>query len=65
MPTKYDVDVLFNEKHYGPCAADVNALKVPDNLSDEKVLLLSDILPTAWHANELAGVGEGDSVAIW
>ncbi|EIE21552.1 GroES-like protein [Coccomyxa subellipsoidea C-169] len=45
--------------------ADVNLLKVPSHLSDSKVLLLSDILPTAWHANELGGVGKGDRVAIW
>ncbi len=29
-------------------AADVNLLKVPDNLPDEKAVFLSDILPTAW-----------------
>jgi threonine dehydrogenase-like Zn-dependent dehydrogenase len=45
--------------------ADVNLLKVPDNLSDDKVLFLSDILPTAWHATELGEVSEGDTVAIW
>ncbi|BDA44776.1 Uncharacterized zinc-type alcohol dehydrogenase-like protein [Coccomyxa sp. Obi] len=45
--------------------ADVNLLKVPSNLPDKKVVLLSDILPTAWHANELGGVGKGDRVAIW
>eukprot|EP00884_Botryococcus_braunii_P009260 jgi/Botrbrau1/18335/Bobra.0179s0062.1 len=49
----------------GWVAANTNALKVPDDLSDEQVVLLSDILPTAWHANELAEVGEGDNVAIW
>jgi D-arabinose 1-dehydrogenase-like Zn-dependent alcohol dehydrogenase len=43
----------------------VNLLKVPDKLSDKKVILLSDIMPTAWHANELAQVGKGDRVAIW
>ena len=26
--------------------ADVNTLKVPDNLPDEKLLLLSDVIPT-------------------
>jgi threonine dehydrogenase-like Zn-dependent dehydrogenase len=47
--------------------ADVNCLVIPSDvtLPDEKVLFLSDILPTAWHGNELAGVGEGDVVAIW
>ena len=33
-----------------PCggAGDVNLLKVPDNLTDDQVVLLSDVLPTAW-----------------
>jgi len=46
-------------------SADNNLLKVPEGLRDEQVIFLSDILPTGWHANELARVGEGDNVAIW
>jgi threonine dehydrogenase-like Zn-dependent dehydrogenase len=46
-------------------AADVNLLKVPDSLPDSKVVLLSDVLPTAWHATELGAVAQGDRVAIW
>ena len=34
-------------------------------MPDDSVILLSDILPTAWHANELGEVGPGDRVAIW
>jgi len=47
--------------------ADVNCLVVPPEteLPDEKVLFLSDILPTAWHGTELASVNQGDVVAIW
>jgi len=45
--------------------ADVNLLKVPENLPDEKVLVLADILCTGWHANEKAQVGAGDKVCIW
>ena len=47
--------------------ADVNLLKVPNDASvpDERLLFLSDILSTAWHANELGQVSEGDKVAIW
>lgn len=45
--------------------ADVNLLKVPATLKDEQVLFLSDILCTAWHANELAEVKEGDVVCVW
>jgi len=45
--------------------ADMNCLPVPDDLSDEKVLFLSDIVPTAYHATELGQVKLGDTVAIW
>jgi len=45
--------------------ADVNCLRVPSDMPDDKVLFLSDILPTAWHGNELAEVGRNDVVAIW
>jgi threonine dehydrogenase-like Zn-dependent dehydrogenase len=45
--------------------ADFNCLKVPPTLPDEKVLFLSDIACTGWHANELAGVSKGHRVAIW
>jgi hypothetical protein len=34
-------------------------------MTDNQVLFLTDILPTAWHANELGEVGPGDVVAIW
>jgi threonine dehydrogenase-like Zn-dependent dehydrogenase len=46
-------------------AANINCLKVPAELDDEHAILLTDILPTAWHANELGRVGKGDNVAIW
>ena len=45
--------------------ADVNCLKVPHGMPDDDLVLLSDILPTAWHVNELAEVAKGDNVAIW
>jgi threonine dehydrogenase-like Zn-dependent dehydrogenase len=44
---------------------DVNCLKIPDSLPDEKAILLSDIACTGWHANELGEVTEGKTVAIW
>ena len=46
-------------------AGDLNLIKVPSDLSDNKVLFLSDILATGWHATELGDVHVGDSVAIW
>ncbi|MCE5200619.1 MAG: zinc-dependent alcohol dehydrogenase [Armatimonadota bacterium] len=45
--------------------ADVNPRKVPDELTDEQVLFLTDILPTGWISIEWADVKEGDSVAVY
>ncbi|MFN8392359.1 MAG: zinc-dependent alcohol dehydrogenase [Bdellovibrionota bacterium] len=45
--------------------ADVGPLKLPDGVSDESVLFLSDILPTAYMAAENCNIQPGDTVAIW
>ncbi|VVN10909.1 putative zinc-binding alcohol dehydrogenase [Pseudomonas fluorescens] len=45
--------------------ANTGPFKVPGTLADEKVLFLSDILPTAWQAVLNAGVGQGSSLAIY
>jgi len=45
--------------------ANVGPIKIPDTLEDEKVLFLSDILPTGYQAVLNAGVGKGDSLAIY
>jgi threonine dehydrogenase-like Zn-dependent dehydrogenase len=45
--------------------ADVNLLHVPEHLSDEQVLFLSDICCTGYHATELAEVQPGQTVAVW
>ncbi len=45
--------------------ADVGPVKVPDDLSDEQVLFLSDILPTGYMAAENCDIREGDTVAVW
>jgi alcohol dehydrogenase len=45
--------------------ADTSVYKVPDELTDEQVLFLADILPTAYEVGVLnGGVEPGDSVAI-
>src|SRR3954447_497660 len=45
--------------------ADTSVYKVPDELSDEQVLFLADILPTAYEVGVLNGRAEpGDTVAI-
>ena len=45
--------------------ADVGPRKVPNGLSDEQVLFLSDIFPTGWSAVDWAGVTAGDTVAVF
>jgi alcohol dehydrogenase len=45
--------------------ADTSVYKLPDSLSDEQVLFLSDIMPTAYEVGVIAGgVQPGDTVAI-
>ena len=45
--------------------ADTSVYKIPDELSDEQVLFLADILPTAYEVGVLGGrVEPGDTVAI-
>jgi threonine dehydrogenase-like Zn-dependent dehydrogenase len=45
--------------------ADAGPVVVPDGLSDDKVLFLSDILPTGFMAAENCGIRQGDVVAVW
>lgn len=45
--------------------ADSDHIKVPASLTDEQVLFLSDIYPTGWMGAELAGIKQGDNVAVW
>jgi len=45
--------------------ADVAPVKIPDGLSDEKVLFLGDIFPTGWQAAAQCDIQPTDTVAIW
>ncbi len=45
--------------------ADVDHVKVPDGLTDEQVLFLSDIFPTGYMAAENCQIQPGDTVAVW
>jgi threonine dehydrogenase-like Zn-dependent dehydrogenase len=45
--------------------ADIGPIKIPSGLADEKVLFLSDILPTGYMAAENCALEGGDTVAIW
>jgi threonine dehydrogenase-like Zn-dependent dehydrogenase len=45
--------------------ADIGPIKIPDSLSDEQVLFLSDIFPTGYMAAEVCNIQPGDTVAVW
>ncbi|HEY9507265.1 MAG TPA: zinc-dependent alcohol dehydrogenase [Gemmatimonadales bacterium] len=45
--------------------ADVGPLKVPEGMSDEQVLFLSDIFPTGYMGAELCDIKDGDVIAVW
>jgi len=45
--------------------ADVGPIKVPDGLTDEQVLFLSDVFPTGYMAAENCQIKPGDTVAVW
>jgi len=45
--------------------ADVGPIKVPESLSDEQVLFLSDIFPTGYMAAENCDIKPGDTIAVW
>ncbi len=45
--------------------ADVGPLKVPDGLTDDQVLFLSDIFPTGYMAAEVCNIQPGDVIAVW
>jgi threonine dehydrogenase-like Zn-dependent dehydrogenase len=45
--------------------ADVGLFKVPDSLTDDQVLFLTDIFPTGYMAAEHCNIQPGDTVAVW
>ena len=46
--------------------SDVGPLVIPDDsIEDDKVLFLTDILPTGWMGAENAEIEPGDTVAVW
>ena len=44
---------------------DTNSILIPEEIPDEKVLFLSDILPTGYMAAENCNIKPGDTVAVW
>ncbi len=45
--------------------ADVGPTRVPEHLTDEQVLFLSDIFPTGYMAAENCNIQPGEIVAVW
>jgi threonine dehydrogenase-like Zn-dependent dehydrogenase len=45
--------------------AHVNLVKLPDSVSDDQAILLSDIFPTGYMAADIAEIREGDTVAVF
>jgi threonine dehydrogenase-like Zn-dependent dehydrogenase len=45
--------------------ADFGPIKVPNGLTDDQVLFLSDIFPTGYMGAEFCDIQKGDTIAIW
>ncbi|WP_435168771.1 zinc-dependent alcohol dehydrogenase [Falsirhodobacter sp. 1013] len=45
--------------------ADVDCFKVPDGVSDEAALFLSDAAPTGYMGADFCNITPGDTVAVW
>ncbi|HKY31460.1 MAG TPA: zinc-dependent alcohol dehydrogenase [Candidatus Polarisedimenticolia bacterium] len=45
--------------------ANVGLVKIPEEVSDDQAILLSDIFPTGWFAGRLADIKSGDTVAVF
>lgn len=45
--------------------AEVNLFKVPDGISDEQAVFVSDAVPTGYFGADQADIQPGDTVAVW
>jgi threonine dehydrogenase-like Zn-dependent dehydrogenase len=45
--------------------ANVTMVKLPDEISDDQAIMISDIFPTGYFAAELAEIDPGDTVAVF
>ena len=45
--------------------ASTTMVKLPDDVSDDQAILISDIFPTGWFGAKLAEVSSGDTVAVF
>jgi len=44
---------------------DANCFTIPDGVSDEQALFLSDAVPTGWTGADFCDIREGDTIAVW
>lgn len=58
------VDGLQAERARIPYAM-TTLVKVPDAVTDDQAIMVSDVLPTGWFGARLAQVGEGDTVVVF
>jgi len=58
------LDGLQAEYARVPHAA-ANLVKLPDEITDDQAIMMSDILPTSYQAAEMAGIHPGDAVAVF
>ena len=45
--------------------ASVNCVKLPEQVTDEQAIMISDIWPTGWFGADLAEISDGDTVAVF
>ena len=45
--------------------ADVGLEKIPEGLTDEEVIFLTDVFPTGYQAADYCNIRPGDTVAVW
>jgi threonine dehydrogenase-like Zn-dependent dehydrogenase len=45
--------------------ANVGLVKLPDEVSDDQAILISDIFPTGYQAADTAEIREGDTVCVF
>ncbi len=58
------LDGLQAEYARVPFAA-TNLMKLPEEITDDQAIMMSDILPTSYQAAEMAGIKPGETVAIF
>ncbi len=58
------VNGLKAERARIPHAA-ITLVKVPDEVTDDQAILISDIFPPGWYGALLAAIGDGDTVAVF